>query len=102
MDFNAVYLVGGMAIVTYLPRVIPVLFGGRKSYPAKVEQFLSYLPFGILGALIFPGVLTSAGSATASGAGLIIAVVLAWNKAPLVLVVAGSIVAAALTSAWLG
>lgn len=96
---NLVMIVIGMAVVTYIPRLLPFLFAGDKRYHPKVRQFLSYIPLAILGALIFPGVLSSTGDISSAVTGLIIAVWLAWRRAPLILVVVGSIVAAFLTEA---
>lgn len=45
-----------MAIVTYIPRVIPFLVTSNKSLPKKIKQFLEYVPYTALGALILPGV----------------------------------------------
>lgn len=91
-------LVAGMGLVTYLPRLLPLLFTSERKYPPKVRQFLAYLPFAILGALIFPGILSSTGDATSALCGLVVAILLAWRRAHLILVVGGAIAAAALTT----
>lgn len=47
----------GMAVVTYLPRAIPLTFlEGRELHPA-VSGVLRNIPFAVLGALIFPAIL---------------------------------------------
>lgn len=51
-----------MALVTYLPRVLPVLFLSRRSLPALVRRWLSYVPVAVLAALLAPGLFAPAGS----------------------------------------
>ena len=50
-------LILGMALVTYLPRLLPALLMDRFSYPAWFEKWLKSIPYAALGALIFPGLL---------------------------------------------
>jgi branched-subunit amino acid transport protein len=54
---NYILLILGMALVTYLPRLVPALFLGRFQFPAWFERWLKSIPYAALGALIFPGVL---------------------------------------------
>ncbi|MFP4364051.1 MAG: AzlD domain-containing protein [Spirochaetia bacterium] len=49
----------GMAVVTYIPRMVPFLALDIEKLPPKLRQFLSYIPITALGALLFPGVLTA-------------------------------------------
>ena len=49
-------LILSMSLVTYIPRVIPFLTISNKSMPKKLKQFLEYVPYTALGALILPGV----------------------------------------------
>lgn len=48
----------GMFVVTFIPRMLPMLFIRGLKFPPIVERWLSYIPYAALGALIFPGVLT--------------------------------------------
>jgi branched-subunit amino acid transport protein len=50
-------LILGMALVTYLPRLLPALFLDRIQFPAWFQKWLKSIPYAALGALIFPGVL---------------------------------------------
>lgn len=52
-------LIAGMALVTYLPRLIPMAFSEKLNFPGWLNNWLQYVPYAALGALIFPGVLTS-------------------------------------------
>ncbi|KYZ78099.1 branched-chain amino acid transporter [Anaerosporomusa subterranea] len=90
-------LIGGMAIVTYLPRQLPlVLLQNLKLSPALV-RFMKFIPYAALAALIFPGVLSSTGARQeAAVAGTMIAVLLAYFELNLLLVVTGGIAGALL------
>lgn len=43
-----------MALVTYIPRVLPLLILSRLQLPLIVGEWLGFLPVAILGALLFP------------------------------------------------
>ncbi|MCW1926702.1 AzlD domain-containing protein [Bhargavaea beijingensis] len=47
----------GMAVVTYLPRAIPLTFLEGKELPPAISGVLRNIPFAVLGALIFPAIL---------------------------------------------
>jgi branched-subunit amino acid transport protein len=51
------FAIGGMCLVTFLPRVIPLVLGRDLVLPAWIRRWLSFFPFAALGALIFPGIL---------------------------------------------
>ncbi|MBD7909689.1 AzlD domain-containing protein [Sporosarcina gallistercoris] len=46
----------GMALVTYIPRMIPLAILDGKKLPPFVTGILSNIPYAVLGALIFPAV----------------------------------------------
>jgi branched-subunit amino acid transport protein len=50
--------IGGMCLVTFVPRLIPMLIGRDLALPTWIRRWLSFFPFAALGALIFPGILT--------------------------------------------
>ncbi|MFB6465248.1 AzlD domain-containing protein [Cytobacillus sp. Hz8] len=57
MSDRIIWMIIGMGIVTYLPRMLPfVLFKG-KELPTFLQGVLKNVPYATLGALIFPGVL---------------------------------------------
>ncbi len=43
-----------MALVTYLPRALPVLFLSRRPLPAFLTRWLAYIPVAVLAALLGP------------------------------------------------
>ncbi len=51
---EAVLLLALMTLVTYVPRVFPVLLLSRRSLPDPVERWLSYVPVAVLSALLAP------------------------------------------------
>lgn len=46
----------GMAIVTYIPRAIPLTFLEGRELPPSLQNILRNIPFAVLGALIFPAI----------------------------------------------
>ncbi|MCM1246120.1 MAG: AzlD domain-containing protein [Roseburia sp.] len=86
-----------MALVTYLPRVLPItLFRGeiRSRY---IRTFLDYTPYAVLGALTFPEIFYSTGNTLSSIIGTAVALLLAYLKRGLVVVAVGAILAAYLS-----
>jgi branched-subunit amino acid transport protein len=55
---NTMLIVAGMAIVTYIPRMLPFIFMEKLTIPPIVQRILRNVPYAMLGALIFPGILT--------------------------------------------
>lgn len=51
------WMLFGMALATYIPRMIPLTFLEGKELPPVVSGVLRNIPFAVLGALIFPAVL---------------------------------------------
>jgi branched-subunit amino acid transport protein len=47
-------LILGMAVVTFLPRFLPMAFLSKWVIPTKVRKGLEYIPAAILSALVFP------------------------------------------------
>lgn len=43
-----------MALVTFLPRFLPVAFLSRREIPEKIKMGLEYIPVAILSAIVFP------------------------------------------------
>lgn len=51
-----------MALVTYLPRVIPLILMKKKIQSKFVQSFLYYVPYTVLVAMTFPAIFYSTGS----------------------------------------
>ncbi len=50
------WMIFGMAVVTYIPRAIPLTFLEGRELPEAVQNVLRNIPYAVLGALIFPAV----------------------------------------------
>ena len=85
------FVVVGMTIVTYIPRMLPLVFLQDIKLPAKVREFLEFIPVAVLSALVFPGILSSTGSTSSALVGGIAAVILAKFELNLLLIVFGRI-----------
>lgn len=82
-----------MAIVTYIPRVAPLAIFKNKIQSRFLTTFLSYVPFAVLGAMIFPDILFSTGHLSSAIAGLVIGVILAYLERSLLQVAVCAIIA---------
>ncbi len=87
-----------MMLVTASSRILPIFFLRGRSLPPFAESFLHYVPFAVLGALIFPDVLTSTGNAVSSAVGTAAALILAWFGKGILTVLLGGIFAAFLAA----
>ena len=88
------WVVGGMALVTYVPRMLPLVFLKDVEIPNKLDQFLKLIPYTLLSALIFPSVLTATHNSMISLIALFICAFFAykkWNPVFVVLVGIGSV-----------
>lgn len=61
MDGKYVLLFLGMALVTYLPRFLPLYVLSRVQIPRLFILWLSYVPVAVLAALVVPGLLLADG-----------------------------------------
>ena len=51
--------IAAMALVTFVPRIIPFFVGRNLNLPPWIRRWLSFFPAAALGGLIFPGILLS-------------------------------------------
>jgi branched-subunit amino acid transport protein len=56
---NVWWILTAMALVTFLPRMLPFVLFKNWVVPEKLDRFLSLIPYTMLAALIFPGVLSA-------------------------------------------
>lgn len=81
-----------MAIVTYLPRMLPLAIFKRKITNRFLRSFLAYVPYAVLAAMTFPGILYSTASCISAIIGLLTALLLAYyGKGLLTVAVASTI-----------
>jgi branched-subunit amino acid transport protein len=99
MTGNTMFLViAGMALVTYLPRLLPFVLFEEVDYPAFLSKILENLRYAILGALIFPGLFLVQEDPYFGILGGSVAFVLSYFGLDIVLVVLGTVGAMSLYS----
>ena len=81
-----------MALVTYVPRVLPVTIFRKQLRSRFIRSFLDYTPYAVLGALTFPDVFTSTGHLYSAVGGTLVAVALGYKGKSLVVVAMAAIV----------
>jgi branched-subunit amino acid transport protein len=59
---NELFLIFGMAAVTYFIRIIIFPVSSRMAFPNAIERALKYVPPAVLTAIIFPAVLMPSGT----------------------------------------
>ena len=93
MDLERVLIcVALMALVTYIPRVLPVTVFRKQIKSRFIRSFLDCMPYAVLGALTFPDVFFSTGHLYSSAAGgTLVAVWLGWKGKSLVVVALAAI-----------
>ena len=57
----------GMSVVTYLPRVIPLLVLSGRKLPDVIVTWLSYVPPAVLAALLLPSLILQEGRLAING-----------------------------------
>ncbi|MFI8576569.1 AzlD domain-containing protein [Rossellomorea aquimaris] len=102
MNSAIVLMIIGMAIVTYIPRMLPFLVFKGKELPPFLQGVLKNVPYAVLGALIFPSILLiQEGNLMFGIVGAAAAFVIAFMGANVILVVVGAISVLSLYSVFL-
>lgn len=81
-----------MAVVTYIPRVLPLTIFRKQIKSKYIRSFLDYTPYAVLGAMTFPDVFTSTGSLVSALAGTAAALILSYFRKGLVTVACSAII----------
>jgi branched-subunit amino acid transport protein len=85
------YIIVGMMIVTYIPRCLPVFVIEWLVIPKWLNKWLKSIPYAVLGALIFPGILTIDKSQPLIGIiGGVSAIIISYLNLRIIYVVFGS------------
>ncbi|MTH53343.1 AzlD domain-containing protein [Bacillus mangrovi] len=82
MDEKIVLIIIGMAVVTYIPRVVPFIAFRGSSLPPFLQNMLKNVPYAILGALIVPAIFMTSGGfyfGLAGAAAAFAAAYMGWN-----------------------
>ena len=83
-----------MALVTYGVRVLPFALFHKKIENRFIQSFLAYMPYGVLTAMVFPGIFSSTSGLISALCGTAMALVLAFQKKgllPVALAAAGTV-----------
>ena len=67
-----------MAIVTYLPRMLPLVLFKRRITNRFVQSFLYYVPYVTLAVMTFPAITTATQSPAAGAAAMVVGILCAW------------------------
>ena len=87
-----------MALVTYLPRVLPMAVFRKEIKSVFVRSFLYYVPYAVLAALTFPDIFKSTNSLESAICGLVVALFLAYREKSLVVVAVFSMLSVYISS----
>ena len=84
-----------MAVVTYLIRLLPLLFVRKKFNNRFIRSFLYYVPYAVLAAMTFPTLIISATNSIATGIVVaVVCIVVAYFNSSLILVASAGAVSA--------
>ena len=89
--FYVLTAVAVMAIVTYIPRMLPLTFMRRKIQNRFIRSFLYYVPYAVLAAMTLPGILYSTANVVSALTGMAAAIFLAYKKKGLLIVALGAV-----------
>ncbi len=78
------------AVVTYLVRMLPIVFFRRELASRRLKAFMYYIPYAVLGAMTFPAILESTRSTFSAGSGFLVAILLAYFNRGLLLTALGA------------
>ena len=94
MNSNVLMVIAGMALVTYLPRILPFYLFSKMNLSKRMMLFLKCIPYTALGALLLPDVFSAVeGNNAASLIGAVTAVVLTYLFKNMIVTVIGAIAA---------
>ena len=79
-----------MALVTYIPRMLPLAIFKKKIKNRFIRSFLAYVPYAVLAAMTFPEILYCTTNMYAAATGLLVALFLAYKNKGLLTVALGS------------
>jgi len=86
-----------MALVTYIPRSLPIVVFRREIKSSYIKSFLKYVPYAVLGALTFPDIFSSTGNLVSAICGTLVALWLSYREKSLVVVASCAILTVYIT-----
>lgn len=92
MNREHLLLIFGMALVTFIPRVLPAVLIEKMKFGPRMEKFLRLIPYTAMTALVFPGFLSVDPERMEIGLlGAAAAAALAWKRCPVIVCVLAAI-----------
>ncbi|MBA2874834.1 AzlD domain-containing protein [Thermaerobacillus caldiproteolyticus] len=91
MHSTIVWMIIGMGIVTYIPRMLPLVVFHNVKLPPFLQGVLKNVPYATLGALIVPGIFFIHEDIWFGILGFLSAFIAAWLGANVILVVLTSV-----------
>lgn len=82
-----------MALVTYIPRTLPITLFTGEIKSKFIKSFLYYVPYAVLASLTFPGIFYCTDNMYAAIVGTVVALILAFYNRSLVVVAAAAVAA---------
>lgn len=82
-----------MALVTYIPRTLPITLFTKQIKSRFIKSFLYYVPYAVLASLTFPSIFYCTENTIAAVVGTGVALVLAFFNRSLVVVAASAVAA---------
>lgn len=101
MSSSIILMIAAMGMVTYIPRMLPFVMLNGRELPPFLQRVLKNIPYAILGALIFPGVLYIQEDIRFGVVGAVSAFVLAYLGANIMVIIIGAIATLSLFSLFL-
>ena len=80
-----------MALVTYIPRSMPLVIFRKEIKSTYIKSFLKYVPSAVMGSLTFPDIFSSTGNLVTAVCGTLMALWLSYREKSLVVVIIGAI-----------
>lgn len=78
--------IAAMAVPTYLIRMLPIALIRKKIKNKFILSFLYYMPYAVLGSMIFPAILYSTSSIYSAALGFLVAIGLSYMQKSLITV----------------
>lgn len=75
-----------MAVMTYLPRMLPLTFFKKEIHSRFIRSILYYVPYAVLSALTFPSILYATGHISSALVGGLAGIYFAYRQKGLVFV----------------
>ena len=80
-----------MALVTYLPRMLPLTFFKKEIHSVFIRSLLYYVPYAVLSALTFPSIIYATGHIPSAIIGGLVGIYFACHNKGLVFVACATV-----------